>query len=40
MDNSFFLETGPGIFERFLVDGFKVGEISLVVEGFAELKGG
>jgi len=26
-----------GVFERFFVDGFEVGEVALVVERFAEL---
>lgn len=31
------LEALVGVFERFFVDGFEVGEVALVVERFAEL---
>jgi hypothetical protein len=36
-DDTFVFEAGPGVFERFFVDSFEVGEVALVVECFAEL---
>lgn len=40
VDDAFFFEALVRVFEGFLVDGFEVGEVALVVEGFAELEAG
>lgn len=37
-DNSFLLKPLPCVFECFFVDCFKVGEVSLMVEGLAKLE--
>ena len=36
-DYAFLEESLVGVFEGFFVDGFEVGEVALVVEGFSEL---
>lgn len=37
MNDAFLCEALVGVSEGLLVDGFEVGEVALVVEGFAEL---
>lgn len=39
LDDAFFFEALVRVFEGFLVDGLKVAEVALVVEGFPELWG-
>jgi hypothetical protein len=35
LDDSLFFEALVGVLEGFFVDGFEVGEVALVVEGFS-----
>lgn len=39
VDDALFGEALVGVLQGFFVDGFEVGEVALVVEGFAELYG-